>query len=406
MHDVLVGRQPIYNRTLDVVAYELLFRNSAENRAHVTNGDEATGQLLLNALVEIGLENLVGHQLAFINFTRRYLMDEGLLPLDKSQIVLEVLEDIEPDDEFIQALRRVSAAGYHIALDDFAFSEKYEALVAVARTVKLDVRALNRQQLQEHVSLLRQRGVQHLLAEKVETREDFEFCKQLGFDLFQGYFLSRPLIVTGKTVPGNRLVALELLSQLQDPKVRLEQLDTIVGRDVTLSFKLLQCVNSSALGLRRKVESIRQAISLLGFDRLRMLVSLITLSGFTETPQAVMTAALVRGKMCELLGCRLKRDDASSFYLAGLFSLLDVLLNRPLVEIITALHLADDVKDAILNQDGAIGEVLRCVIAVERTEWDGTGFLGLTPTQIQQAYLQAIAAVNASQAAVSEQPGV
>ncbi len=405
MYDVLVGRQPIYNRALDVVAYELLFRSSTENRATIINGDEATGQLLLNALVEIGLDSLVGNRLAFINFTRRFLMDENLLPLEKTRIVLEVLEDIEPDDEFVNALRRVADAGYHIALDDFAFSEKYAELVALAKTVKLDVRALDRKQLHEHVKLLRQRGVRELLAEKVETLEDFEYCKQLGFDLFQGYFLSRPRIVSGQTVPSNRLVALQLLSQLQDPKVRLEQLDKIVSRDVTLSFKLLQSVNSSAIGLRRKVESIRQAIMLLGLDRLRLLVALITMSGFSDAPPAMMTTALVRARMCELLGQTLKREDASSFYLAGLFSLLDVLLNRPLETIINALHLTDDVKEAILNYEGAIGEVLRYVIAVERTEWDGTSFLGLTQAQIQQAYLQAIATVEECQAATREVPG-
>lgn len=404
MHEVLVGRQPIYNKTLDVVAYELLFRNSAENRANIIDGDLATGQLLLNALVEIGLDNLVGSRLAFINFTRKFLMDESLLPLDKARIVLEVLEDIEPDAEFVQALQRAAQAGYRIALDDFAYSDKYEDLVRVAKTVKLDVRALDRKQLKEHVTLLRDRGVQELLAEKVETQEDFEYCKQLGFDLFQGYFLSKPRIVSGKTVPSNRMVTLQLLSQLQDPKVRVEQLDAIVGRDVTLSFKLLQCVNSSAMGLRRKVESIRQAIMLLGLDRLRMLVSLISLNGFTDTPQSVMTTALVRAKMCELLGQALKREDASSFYLAGLFSLLDVLLSRPLPEILNALNLTDDVKEAILNYEGAIGEVLRCVISVERTEWDGSSCVGLTPAQIQQAYLDAITATEACQAAVGELP--
>ncbi len=379
-----------------------LFRSNAENQAHVIDGDVATGQVLLNALVEIGLDNLVGSRLAYINFTRRFLMDENLLPPDKSRIVLEVLEDIEPDDEFVAALERVSLAGYRIALDDFVFAEKYRPLVKLANTVKLDVRMLGRKQLQENVKVLRDLGVKELLAEKVETLDEFEFCKGLGIDLFQGYFLSKPKIISGKTVPSNRMVTLQLLAQLQDPKVRLDQLETIIGRDVTLCFKLLQSVNSSAMGLRRKVESIRQAIMLLGFDRLRMLVSLISLSGFTEAPKAMMATALIRAKMCELLGVELKREDSSSFYLAGLFSLLEVLLGRPLAEVVGALNLTDDVKEAILNHEGLIGDALRCVIAVERVEWDGTGALGLTPDQIQQAYFKAIAAADQSQAAVSE----
>lgn len=397
-----MGRQPIFNRDRDVVAYELLFRSNSENRANVIDGDAATGQVLLNALVEIGLDNLVGSRLAYINFTRRFLMDENLLPPDKSRIVLEVLEDIEPDEEFVAALQRVAQSGYRIALDDFVFADKYRPLIKLAQTVKLDVRSLSRAQLQENVTVLRQLGVRELLAEKVETLEEFEFCKSIGIDLFQGYFLSKPKIVSGKTVPSNRLVTLELLAQLQDPKVRLDQLETIISRDVTLCFKLLHSVNSSAMGLRRKVESIRQAIMLLGFDRLRMLVSLISLGSFTEAPKAMMVAALIRAKMCELLGIELKREDSSSFYLAGLFSLLEVLLGRPQAEVLGALHLTDDVKEAILNHEGLIGEVLACVIAVERVEWDGNGSLGLTSEQIQQAYLKAIAAADQSQAAVSE----
>jgi c-di-GMP phosphodiesterase len=402
VQEVVIGRQPIFNRDRDVVAYELLFRSNSENRANVIDGDMATGQVLLNAMVEIGLDNLVGNRLAFINFTRRFLMDENLLPPDKSRVYIEVLEDIEPDDEFVAALQRVSDAGYRIALDDFVFDDKYRPLVQLANTVKLDVRSLTRPQLQSNVKTLRDLGVQELLAEKVETQDEFEFCKGLGFDLFQGYFLEKPKIVSGKTVPTNRLITLELLAQLQDPKVRMDQLETIIGRDVTLCFKLLQSVNSSAIGLRRKVESIRQAIMLLGFDRLRMLASLISLSGFTEAPKALMGTALVRAKMCELLGVELKREDASSFYLAGLFSLLEVMLCRPLADVIAALHLTNDVSDAILKHEGVIGEVLHCVISVERVEWDGNDCLGLTSAQIQQAYLKAINAAEQSQAAVRE----
>lgn len=384
------------------MAYELLFRSNTENRANVVDGDLATGQVLLNALVEIGLDNLVGNRLAFINFTRRFLLDENLLPPDKSRIYIEVLEDIEPDDEFVAALQRVAQAGYRIALDDFVFADKYRPLVKLAHAVKLDVRTLAPQQLREHVTTLRDLGVRELLAEKVETPDEFVLCMDLGFDLFQGYFLSKPKIVSGKTIPNNRMVTLQLLAELQDPKVQLDGLEKIISCDVPLSFKLLQSVNSSAMGLRRKVESIRQAIMLLGFDRLRMLASLISLSGFNDAPQAMMITALNRAKMCELLGMDLKRDDASSFYLAGLFSMLEILLCSPLAEIIPALHLTHDVEVAILKYEGLIGEALACVIAVERVEWDGNGLLGLTPAQIQQAYLKAIAATEQSQAAISE----
>lgn len=405
VYEVVIGRQPIFDRNRSVVAYELLFRSNSENRASVLDGDRATGQVLLNALIEIGLDNLVGNRLAFINFTRKFLVDGNLLPPDKSRFYIEVLEDIEPDDEFVGALQRIAQAGYRIALDDFVFADKYRPLVKLAHAVKLDVRLLDRRQLQEHVNTLRDLGVRELLAEKVETPDEFAFCKDLGFDLFQGYFLSKPKIVSGKTIPNNRMVTLQLLAELQDPKVRLEQLEAIISRDVPLTFKLLQSVNSSAIGLRRKVESIRQAIMLLGFDRLRMLASLISLSSFNDAPQAMMITALIRAKMCELLGVDLKREDASSFYLVGLFSMLEVLLCRPLAEIIPSLHLTREMETAILDHEGTLGQTLECVVDVERVEWDGNGRLGLTPAQIQQAYLKAIAATEQTQAAVSEPVG-
>jgi len=400
MLEVLVGRQPIYNASLDVVAYELLFRKSGK-WAGVVDGDQATGQVLFNALVEIGLDNLVGDRLAFINCTRRFIAEDGLLPPIKHRIVLEILEDIEPDEEFLGALRRVGQAGYQVALDDFVYTDKCAGLLSLADIVKLDIRQLGQPRLDEHVQLLRRRGVRQLVAEKIETLEEFEHCKRLGFDLFQGYFLSKPRLVRSRTVPGNRLATLQLLASLQDPDVSLEQLEAMIAQDVTLSYKLLQGVNSSAMGVRKKIESIRQAIAMIGLERLRMMVALIALSGLSNKPPAIMNTVLLRAKMCELLARALNRTDCGSFYLVGLFSMLDVLLNLPLATVVKELPLGDDVKEALLNQEGAPGEVLRCVVAVERAEFDGVTCLGLTPMQIQQAYLQSIAAADVCQAALS-----
>jgi EAL and modified HD-GYP domain-containing signal transduction protein len=196
MPDVFVGRQPIFDRHLDVVAYELLFRSGCTNWADIADGEYATSQVIHNVFMEIGLESLVGSKRAFINLTRDFILhhDTAMFPTDR--VVLEILEDIVVDAELIAAVRALSHQGYTIALDDFVFHEHLRPLVEVADIIKVDVLALDRPALWQNVASLAQYDVE-LLAEKVETRDDLACCWELGFDYFQGYFLCEPDIVTG-----------------------------------------------------------------------------------------------------------------------------------------------------------------------------------------------------------------
>jgi len=328
-----------------------------------------------------------------------------LLPLDKERFVLEVLENIEPDAEFVAALRRLAEAGYHIALDDFVYSDRLRSLVELAETVKLDVRALDRRQLAAHVAILRDLGVRQLLAEKVETAEEFEYCQRLGFDLYQGYFLFKPRIVRATTISTSRVAALQLLARLQQIDVSVNDLVTLVSQDVSLSLKILQYVNCSAMGVRQKVVSIRQAIVMLGLGRLRTLAGLIMLSNLSTGPRTVMTTALVRATMCESLGRLLHSNDIGSFYIVGLFSMLDVMLDQPLEAVLKSLPLSDDVKAAIVGRIGLQGSVLRRVMAFERPEFvDVQAFdqegLAFTAAQLQRAYVEAVVAVDNMQSAL------
>jgi c-di-GMP phosphodiesterase len=392
MEDVFVGRQPIYDTGLDVVAYELLFRSGSENRSTIVDGDSATGRVLLNTLIEIGLDNLVGDRLAFINITRRFLTDPHLLAFDKDRIALEILETIEPDEDVIAAVRRVSEEGFRIVLDDFVYAEKYRELVELADVVKIDFRAMTREQLHAEVETLRDWGVRQVLAEKIETLDEFEYCQKLGFDLYQGYFLSRPKIVRGKAVRDSHVAALQLLAKMQQPDVDVTELAEIIGRDVRLSYKLLLYINSSAMGLPKRIESIRQAISMLGLKRLRMLATVFSLAGVNNKPQAIINIAMTRSIMCELLARALKRRDFDSFSVVGLFSTLDVLLDSSIEDVLKPLPLTDDVKQALLSFEGPMGAAYRCILAAERSEWDAIECPGLSRTQIHEAYLQAVAA--------------
>lgn len=389
MQDVFVGRQPIYDRSLNVVAYELLFRSGQDNSARFADGDLATGTLLCNSLVEIGLEKLVGDRQAYVNLTRSFLTGKHQLPFEQSRIVLEILETIQVDDEVLASLRKLRDQGYTLALDDFLLDENTRRLVEVAHIVKLDVRATDRRTLDEYVSILGKFPVK-LLAEKVETLDEYECCKNLGFELFQGYFLSRPRVIQAQRMPSNRLAAMQLLTQLQDPQAGFQELEKIISQDVSLSFKLLQYINSAAVGLQKKVDSLRQALTLLGKQRLQALASLIVLSGIDDQAQAVMGTAMVRARMCELLSQEVGRKDGEMFFTVGLFSALDALMNTKLDELLQRLPLSDDVKGALLCYEGAAGEALRCTLAYEQADWDNVRFLNVGRLQITAAYLAAI----------------
>lgn len=388
MDTVFVGRQSIYNRRLDVVAYELLYRNSADDRADFTDGDAATSQVLLNTLLEIGLDNLVSDRTAYVNFTRNFLTGKYSLPFDKDRMVLEVLEDIKPDKELIQSLRRLADEGYCIALDDFVFEEGLHSLLEIAHVVKVDFPLLNQSAIRRQVEALRDYPVK-LLAEKVETFDEFEFAKELGFDLFQGYFLSKPQIIEGRTLSNNRLAILSLVAKLQDPSVEIEEIEELVTRDVSLSYKLLRYINSATFGLRRKVDSIRQVVVLLGLQRLRTMVTLLMLAGIDDKPQALLETGMLRAKMCEALAGELGRDDKDTFFTVGLFSCLDLLMDTPMEKILEGLPLCDDVKGAILNYEGAMGAVLRCALFYERGEWDNVQCLNVDPSRIRESFLMA-----------------
>jgi EAL and modified HD-GYP domain-containing signal transduction protein len=390
MHDVFVGRQPIYNRRLDVIAYELLFRSSESNQAGFLDGDQATSQVVLNTFMEIGLETIVGQKPAFINLTRDFILQDYSQVFPADRVVMEVLEDVAVDDQLIEAVRGLSAQGYTIALDDFIYHESLHTLVEIADIIKVDILALDRAALQEHVTILGHYDVK-LLAEKVETQDDFKYCKDLGFDFFQGYFFCKPEVIKGRRIPANRLVILQLLVKLQDPETDFGELELIVSRDVSLSYKLLRIINSAFYSLPRQIDSLRQALLMLGTRFITSWVSLIILSGIDDKPHELMITAMTRAKMCELLATALGHRNQESFFIVGLFSALDALMDSPMEEVLESVPLSDEIRAALLEYEGILGTSLHCVLAYERGNWHEVHCPGLDHGAITDAYLGAIA---------------
>ncbi|MCH7987848.1 MAG: HDOD domain-containing protein [Planctomycetes bacterium] len=384
---IFVGRQPIYNQRLDVVAYELLFHDSSKRNISRTDGDVATSKLLINTLLEIGLENLVGDRPAYVNFTRNFLTGDYPLPFDHDRLVVTVLKDVEPDEALMKSLRKLADEGYSLALDEFVLDDRFRSLIEIAEVVKIDYSRLNDVGLRNEIESLQDYPID-LLVENIGTYEEFELSRDLGFDLFQGHFLSQPRIIEQQTIPYNRLAILSLIGKLQDPSIAVEEIEELVTHDVSLSYKLLRYINSAAVGLGRKVESIRHAVVLLGLQRLRAMITLIMLAGIDDKPIALLETAMLRARMCQSLAEELNRNDQDAFFTVGLFSALDALMDRPLQSILEGLPLSDDVKGAILSYEGAMGATLKCVLCYERGEWDAVQCLNLEPSTIREAFLQ------------------
>jgi c-di-GMP phosphodiesterase len=386
---VLVARQPVFNRDLEVIAYELLYREEGRDCATVRDATQATAQVLASAVLDIGLARLVGNLPAFINFPASLLASRLQLPLAPERIVIEVLERAVPDPHLLDGLMRLRGEGYRIALDDFDIRKDSLELLEYADIVKVDIQQHTAEHLMECVRVLRRHSVQ-LVAEKVETGAELKFCMEAGFDLFQGYFLQRPETFFEQRAPSSRLSVLELLQSLQECRVSAEQIEQCITRDVGLSYRLLRCINSSYYSTPRQVSSIRQAILLLGYDELRRICSVILLTSLSNRPAYVTVQALTRARMCEGLchvaGCH----GSDGCFLTGLLSLVDVFVGAPMEDCLRELPLNQSIRSALRREPGLLGSALSCVLSYEKGEWSTCTFENLSLGQIGAVYAQAV----------------
>jgi len=389
VNEIFIGRQPIYDRQLDVYAYELLFRAADANRAHITDGDKATSDVIINTFLEIGLDNIVSNRRAFINLTRSFFVNEHSISLPKDRVVMELLEDIEADADVVAGGRRLTEQGYTIALDDFIYHESLQPLIQLANIIKIDIMAMGRDEIRDHVQALRAHPLK-LLAEKVETQEEFDYCMELGFDYFQGYFFAQPKVIRGQRMPNNRLAILKLLSRLQDPDITPQQLENLIEQDVAFSHRILRYINAATFPRPGKIESIQQAIATLGLQDIKSWTTLLAMSQVDNKPTELVVTAMVRARMAEEMAHKQGIEQPGSFFTVGLFSALDALMDNTMEEVLTQLPLADYISDALLHRQGIHGEVLSSVLAYERGQWEKIQSHQLGWSQICDCYLNAL----------------
>jgi c-di-GMP phosphodiesterase len=389
MADFLIGRQQILDQNLNIYGYELLFRGKDFDLTNKTEATQATNQIITDSILELGLNNLVGTHKAFINFTAQNLLEKTPLSLPKDRVVIEVLENVAVDLRIISNLREFSQQGYTIALDDFIFSDEWQPLVEFVDIIKLDVLAMGEEKTRSAIKKLKQYDLK-LLAEKVETHEEFRYLLELGCDYFQGFFFNKPNTVPGRRLGVNQMAAIRLLTIINDPDVETEKLAKTISMDVTLSYKLLHYINSAFFSLPSKIGSIQHALSYLGLREVKRWSNILTLASLSNKSVAVLQNSLIRGKMCEELG-GLLGEKSEQFFLIGILSSLDSILDIPLEEALEQLPLANEIKTAILHKQGLTGEALECVMNYEIWNITGMKFRNMETEIISEAYYKSIA---------------
>lgn len=390
--DIYLGRQPIFDVNMRVFAYELLFRSgSEENHAQILGADNATAQVMMNLFGDLGLKEVVGEHKAFINFTEGLLLRENRPFFPRKQVMIEVLEDVKVSPQLLRSLKSLREDGYSIALDDYIFNPELNALEEFADIIKVDILQVGPKKLLEHVGRLKEKGIR-LLAEKVESREQYEFCKKIGFDYFQGYFFSKPKIIKGQSLPSNKLTTLELLSSVYDPDIDMHILSNIISKDVSLSQKLLKF--ASTVSGTHQVTSIHDAVLRFGLDRLQSWASMLVLSGVDDKPIELFNTSLIRAKFCELVGTKVGDLSRDSYFTVGLFSTLDAVMDASLEELLGQLNFDPKIKAALVDSHGSLGVALNAAKAVEQGEIDFELPNGLTPAELSKLYLEAMEFAN------------
>lgn len=368
-HRVRLARQPIVDRDLQTVGYELLYRaQDADQVARISNSNQATASVVINALTEIGLETLVGNNQAFINIPMKLMYSDVLMGLSSRQIVLEILETVACNEATAAAMTTLKEHGFRIALDDFPTSDMEQPCVASAHYIKLDVLSEGVDRVVETVNRAHAAGLK-VVAEKVEEWDDFELLKSTGVDYFQGHFFARPEMILRPSIRANKANLLSLLILLQDDDITLEAVANKVNTDLALSYRLLRLVNSAAIGMRRKVDSVQDAVHMLGLNTIRSMVYLSALTGVDGKAPALVKTALVRARFAELLAKKTQLANPFSAFLVGLFSTLDGFYNQPIKQIVSELPLADTIAAALSERQGVLGEILEYVVFYERGQW-------------------------------------
>lgn len=387
-----VARQPILTKDEKVFGYELLFRDGIEDY-FCPEDPEAASKIMLDSSLIMGLDVLCNGGRAFVNCTRDMLLKDYVTLLPSSHTVVEILESVEPDERVMAACQRLKEAGYMIALDDFAVDDPRQSLTDIADIIKIDVRSTSEA---DRAAMVKRYGPWRcrMLAEKVETREEFMAAKKAGFAYFQGYFFRRPETVKSHAVPGNQLNYIKMLQVVAKPELEPREIENAIKGEASLCYRLLRYMNSASFGFTNEIHSVRHALSILGEREVRRWVRLVvTLAAGQNKPSDLVLSALVRGRFCELLSPKIKHGE-SDLFLLGLLSLMDSILELPMPEVLEKVPLDQETKAVLLGEGSHLRPLYQLMLAQESGDWQAsaevTRSLKLSESDVAETYWQAM----------------
>ena len=393
MEEAFIGRQAILDQQKKVYAYEILFRSGLKNAFDPNlDGNVATQSVMVNAMLDFGMNKLVSDKRAFINVTEQNLLNRAPKLLPSENVVVEILETVQPTPEILQVVQELKEAGYKIALDDFVLMPGYEPLINMADIIKVDFRITTDPEERKNLREILPKHVR-LLAEKIETEEEFQQALDFGYVLFQGYFFCKPAVLHQKRLTSNALSKMRLLREINRQNIDFSSITGVISSDTNLVHKLLTYINSAGVGLNNHVSNLKQATVLLGASGVRRWVTLVSLQTFSEDkPPELFTLSLLRAKFCEIIAGELKRPGLTSdtAFLLGMFSLLDVLLSLPMDDVLKEVSLSDELSDALRGKDNDLRRLLDLVVAYEKGDWETVitccARENLQPEQLQPTY--------------------
>ena len=368
---VYVARQPIFKKNKKLYGYELLFRGGMSNVFPDIDGDTATSKLLSNSFFNIGIDQLTGGKVAFINFTQELLIRKIPMMFPIENMMVEILEDVSPNKEVVNACLDISGAGYAIALDDFVFKNELKPLIKLANIIKIDFILSPIEEIRQLVNMLKGYKIK-LLAEKIETYDEFEKALSMGFTYFQGYFFSKPEILSGKEIAPSKITLLQIVGEANKKDCSFDKLEKLINRDVSISYKLLRYINSAFFKRACEISTIKHAIVLLGEKEIKRFISLVTTAELaSDKPDELVRTSIIRARFCELLGINSRNGtDVSEIFLMGLFSLIDAMLDNTMENIMKNLPLSKNIKLALIEAKGELVDYLRFVSYYETANWD------------------------------------
>jgi c-di-GMP-related signal transduction protein len=390
-----VARQPIFSRRKKISGYELLFRNQLAKYDPAINGDVATSTVLANSYFTIGMDELLGGKKSFINFTQSLLLQKVPMLLSKESTVIEILEDVAPTPELVAACQEMSKQGYSFALDDFTYTPELDPLIELADIIKFDFRLSSLEQIQTYLKQLPRHSGLKMLAEKVETYEEFKAATEMGFEFFQGYFFCKPELISGKEIPGSQLTLLQIMAEVNQPEFDIQKIENLIAPDVSLSYKLLRYINSAFFAKAQPTASIQQALVYMGTAEIRRFVSLVAMSILGKgKPGELIRAACIRGKFCELLAAVAPAKVAGpELFTLGMFSLIDAILDQPMARIMKELPLSEEIKKVLLTRQGKLMGYLLLAETYEKGQWQHMAktaqVINISEEKLPELYLEA-----------------